>query len=119
MNLSLRQLLGAGGKAQRTHLLQTEVDGDAYIYFEQNGWRVSHTLGGREGKLQNRQVTKLPPQKGWQYWTGSHWKNDDSTLSLEFASLPPPCQLVEVEGDEDVRKQHASKLGNYTIQQNE
>ena len=26
--------------------------------------------------------------------------------------------MVEVEGDEEVRKHHASKLGNYTIQQN-
>ena len=99
---------------------ETEADGEAYIYFEQNAWKVSDTLGRREGKLQNRQVTKLPPQKGWQWhhWAESHWRNDDSTLALEFASLPSPCQLVEVEGDAAMRKHHASKLGNYTIQQN-
>ena len=96
----------------------TEVNGGAHIYFEQNGWWVSDTLGKAEIGLWNRQATKLPPQRGWEYWTGSEIRNNDSTLALEFASLPPPCQLVGVEGDADVRKNHASKLGNYRIQQN-
>ena len=96
----------------------TEAEGGAYIYFEQSGWKVSDTLGKAGGVLRNMQVTKLPPQKEWQYWDGSEWRNDDSTLALEFASLPPPCQLVEVEGDADVRKHHSSRLGNYKIQQN-
>ena len=55
----------------------------------------------------------------WRYfWNGSAWRNDDSTLAFEFASLPTPCQLVEVEGDADVRKHYANSLGNYRIQEN-
>ena len=91
---------------------ETEAEEGAYIYFEENVWWVGQGLG-KAKYLRNTQVTKLPPKSGWEY--GS---NDDSTLALEFASLPSPCQLVEVDGDSEVRKHQASKLGNYRIQQN-
>ena len=81
---------------------ETEAEEGAYIYFEENVWWVGQGLG-KAKYLRNTQVTKLPPKSGWEY--GGY--GDDSTLALEFASLPPPCQLVEVEGDEDVRKQLA------------
>ena len=92
---------------------ETEAEEGAYIYFEENVWWVGQGLG-KAKYLRNTQVTKLPPKSGWEY--GGY--GDDSTLALEFASLPPPCQLVEVKGDSEVRKHQPSKLGNYRIQEN-
>ena len=78
---------------------ETEVAGGKYLFFKDQSWWVSDTLGGAKGRLRNRQDTGKPPAKGWEHFVGGgKWRDNDPTLKLEFTNLPPPCKLVHVEG---------------------
>ena len=97
---------------------ETEADEGHYLFFEQNAWRVSTTLGGG-ALLWNGQTTDLPPQNGWHYLENGKWKNSDTTLALEteLTSLVlSACQLVQVEGDANIMRLHSSRMGNYELQ---
>jgi len=99
---------------------ETEAEGGAFVYFEQNAWWVGPTLGGGGSRLKNELATDVPPTKGWQYSLqegAGEWRNEDSTLSLGFTSLAPVCQLVRVEGDAKVKNSPMARvLGDYKIQ---
>ena len=100
---------------------ETEAEGGAFVYFEQNAWWVGPTLGGRGSMLKNELATDVPPRKGWQYSLregSAEWTNEDSTLSLGFTSLARICRLVRVEGDAEVKNSQAARvLGDYKIQE--
>ena len=87
---------------------ETEGGQEKFLRFDQNTWRVSSAL-------KNMQKTDLPPTTGWEYLSNDKkWKSDDSTLVLEFSSLSP-CQVVQVQADEEVRKYIGHKMGNYSL----
>ena len=74
---------------------------------------VSDTLGESKGFLRNLQNTNTPPSTQWKYGNGNKFLDDDTSLTLEFTSLSPICQLVRVAGEGAVVEKHGSSLGDY------
>ena len=58
---------------------------------------------------------RRPPSSQWLYWDGKKLNDDDTSLTLEFTTLSPICQLVRVVGEGEVVKKHGSKLGDYRL----
>ena len=85
---------------------------------ELDGEEEARAAGGEHVKF--RQLSR---QSG--YVGEGEWRDDDATLTLEFASLPPPCHLLRVEGDAEVEKVqiedgflYSELFGDYRIQRN-
>ena len=74
---------------------------------------VSDTLGESKGFLRNLQNTNTPPSTQWEYSKDGRWSDDDTSLTLEFTTLSPICQLVRVAGEGDVVEKRGSELGDY------
>ena len=69
---SLGEYLEAGEKyGERRYYIQKDTEGATphYLYFEDNCWQVSKTLGNRNDYIKNCQNTTLPPigYEGWEY----------------------------------------------------
>ena len=93
----------------------TEGKNEHFLYREGAVWRVSDTLGGSFSGLKNLQNTNTPPSSQWLYIRGGRWNDNDTSLTLEFTTLSPICQLVRVVGEGEVVKKHGSKLGDYRL----
>ena len=95
----------------------TESGQEIFLRFNQNAWRVSRFLRKTTPPIKNRNNTDIPPTTGWEYLSNDKkWKSDDNTLALEFSSLSP-CQVIQVEADEEVRKYIGQQMGNYSHQE--
>ena len=106
----LGEFVGEGKYNGRPSFRQRNTEGgqEKFLLFDQNSWWVSSVL-------RNRQNTELPPATGWEFFNNNkEWKNDDITLALEFSSLSP-CQVIQVEADEEVRKYTGQILGKYML----
>ena len=117
----LGEFVNAGDHEGRPYFKQrhTEGSGRVFMYSEKgvNGekeWFVSNTLGGTKASLWNKQNTDTPPSSQWLHWDGSFGKyTEDTSLTLEFTSFSPICQLVRVEGKGEVVEKVGSSLGDY------
>ena len=95
----------------------TENDQEIFLRFDQDAWSVSRFFRNTTPPLRNRNNTDLPPTTGWEYLSNDKkWKSDDTTLALEFSSLSP-CQVIQVDADEEVRNYVGHKMGNYSHQE--
>ena len=103
----------------RIYFVQRHTEGElrTYLYFFENAWHVGHTPGGRSAGIRNRQGTCFPPTSGWEYLVKGNWRNDDTTLRLEFSTLSP-CRMIRVEGDAEVSAHHSRSMGDYRFQMN-
>ena len=110
----LGEFVEAGEHGERPFYRQRTTEGSKphYLYFEDNCWQVSETLGNRNDYIKNCQDTQLPPTKSWEYVGDGGWSDDDTSLTLEFTTLSP-CQLVRVAGEGEVVKKRGSELGDY------
>merc|ERR1711953_372215 len=86
-----------------------------YLYFEDNCWQVSETLGNRNNYIKNCQNTRLPPKRNWEYIKNDGWTNDDTSLTLTFTTLSP-CKMVRVTGRGDVVEKQPESLGDYRLE---
>ena len=109
----LGEFVEAGEHGERPFYRQRTTEGSkpTYLYFEDNCWQVSETLGNRNDNIKNYQDTQLPPTRNWEY-VKDGWRDDDTSLTLEFTTLSP-CKLVRVAGEGDVVKVHGGSLGDY------
>ena len=117
----LGEYLEAGEKyGERPYYIQKDTEGakPRYLYFEDNCWQVSETLGNRNDYIKNCQNTTLPPigNTGWEYVAGDGavvpWNNTDTSLTLKFTSLSP-CPLVKVVLAGDAQRQQGLSFGHY------
>ena len=114
----------AGEHRGRPYFLQRNTEGSQpnYLYFEDGCWQVSQTLGNRFHGIRNCQDTQLPPTRSWHWREGERndWRSDDTSLSLEFTTLSPICQVVRVAGEGEVVALHGSggtkSLGDYRLE---
>ena len=104
-----------GKHGGRPFFAQRETEGTQpqNLYFEDNCWQISVTLGNRNDYVKNCQNTQLPPTRNWEYAKDGGWSDDDTSLTLEFTTLSPICQLVRVAGEGDVVEKQGSSLGDY------
>ena len=115
----LGEYLEAGELGERPFFIQRDTEGQGrnFLYSEGGEWRVGPTLGGSTGGLRNLQNTNKPPSTKWEYWDGKKRNDDDTSLTLEFTTLSPICQLVRVTGRGEVVALHGSggtkSLGDY------
>jgi len=110
----------AGEHGGRPYFKQRNTeDGDTDVFFFSHGgqWLVTVRLGKPAGELTNDQDSPLPPVDGWLYWDWERkrHRDDDTSLTLEFASLSP-CQMVRVAGEGEVVEEHGSQLGDYRLE---
>ena len=101
----------------RPYYIQEDTEGakPRYLYFDDNCWRVSETLGNKNDYIKNCQNAPKPPGRKWEYVADASivpWNNTDTTLFAEFTSLSP-CNLVKVVGAGDVQRKHHPSLGKY------
>jgi len=118
---NLGEFVEAGEHGGRPYYKQRDTEGGRprYLYFGDNCWQVSVTLGNRNDYIKNCQNTQMPPTRNWEYahYDGTwSWSNDDTSLTLEFTTLSL-CQLVRVVGgDEVVEKRCECELGDYRLE---
>jgi len=118
----LGEFVEAGEHGERPFYRQRDTEGSKpqYLYFEDNCWQVSETLGNRNDYIKNCQDTQLPPTKNWEYVGDGGWSDDDTSLTLEFTTLSP-CQLVRVAGEGEVVQKHGNggtkSLGDYRLEE--
>ena len=91
----------------------TEGNGPSFLYHEGGNWKASYTLGGSDTGLKNNKTSPHPPLDQWIFYDGKKWRDDDTSLTLEFAALSPICRMVRVAGEGDVVKVHGDSLGVY------
>ena len=110
----LGEFVEAGEQGGRPFYIQRDTEGSQphYLYFEDNCWQVSETLGNRNDYIKNCQNTQLPPTRSWKYAKDGGWSDDDTSLTLEFTTLSP-CKLVSVAGEGEVVEEQGSSLGDY------
>ena len=70
-------------------------------------------MGKSVGNLRNKQNNDTPPSSQWEYYDGEKMNKNDTSLTLEFNSLSPICQLVRVAGGSDVVERVGIWLGDY------
>ena len=70
-------------------------------------------MGGRSTFLRNLQNTNTPPSTQWEYAKDGKYNDADTSLTLEFTTLSPICQLVRVAGRGGVVRMQGSSLGDY------
>ena len=111
----LGEFVEAGEHGGRPFYRQRDTEGQQgrFLYSEGGEWFVSDTLGGTSGGVMNSQNTNTPPSTQWEYYGGGKWNDDDTSLTLEFTTLSPICQLVRVAGEGDVVEKLGSSLGDY------
>ena len=111
----LGEFVEAGEHEGRAYFKQrhTKEGGASFLYSRQGEWLVGFTLGGWVAQLRNSQNTHTPPSSKWLYWDGKKRNDDDTSLTLEFTSLSPICQLVRVAGKGEVVEKVGSWLGDY------
>jgi len=116
---TLGEFVEAGEHEERPFYRQRDTEGSKpqYLYFEDNCWQVSETLGNRNDYIKNCQDTQLPPTKNWEYVGDGGWSDDDTSLTLEFTTLSPICQLVRVAGEGEVVEKQGSSLGDYRLEE--
>ena len=123
----LGEFVEAGEHGGKPFFRQRHTEGSIpqLLYFEDSCWQVSETLGNsswqflavlyvvipRNDYIKNCQDTQLPPTRNWEY-VKDGWRDDDTSLTLEFTTLSP-CKLVRVAGEGDVVKVHGGSLGDY------
>lgn len=73
----------------------TEESTPNFLYSEGGNWLVSDTLGKSTGDLSNSKNVDEPPLDEWNFWDGKKDRDDDNSLSLEYATLLP-CRWVRV-----------------------
>ena len=118
----LGEFVEAGEHGGRPFYTQRDTEGvsDTFLYSEGGTWRVWRTLGESNGWLRNLQNTNTPPSTQWEYYGGGKWNDDDTSLTLEFTTLSPICQLVRVAGEGEVVALHGSggtkSLGDYRLE---
>ena len=79
-----------------------------------NHWLVSSKLGKVYGELRAevREAEEVPPIKGWMFWNGSKWSDQDHTL--ECRRRPSvSCKGVSVELWGRAKKKHPDCAGRY------
>ena len=54
-----------------------------------------------------------PPSTQRKYYDRKKFLDNDTTLTLEFTTLSPICQLVRVAGEGEVVEKRGSELGDY------
>ena len=110
----LGEFVEAGEHGGRFYYRQRDTEGSQplYLYFEDNCWQVSVTLGNRKDYIKNCQNTQLLPTRNWEYVKDGRWSDDDTSLTLEFTTLSP-CKLIRVVGEGEVVEKQESLLGDY------
>ena len=111
----LGEFVEAGEHGGRPFYRQRDTEGteESFLYSEGGNWFVEVTLGESTGWLRNSQNTNTPPSTQWEYWGGGKYNDDDTSLTLEFTTLSPICQLVRVAGEGEVVEKRGSELGDY------
>ena len=111
----LGEFVEAGEHGGRPFYRQRDTEGqiETFLYSGGGEWKVGPTLGGSIGFLRNLQNTNKPPSTQWEYYGGGKWNDDDTSLTLEFTTLSPICQLVRVAGEGEVVEKRGSELGDY------
>ena len=111
----LGEFVEAGEHGGRPYFRQRDTEGteDIFLYSEGGKWWVNDILGESTGSLRNSQNTNTPPSTQWEYAKDGKWSDDDTSLTLEFTTLSPICQLVRVEGEGDVVEKVGTSLGDY------
>ena len=111
----LGEFVEAGEHGGRPFYRQRDTEGQQgrFLYSEGGEWFVSDTLGGTSGGVMNSQNTNTPPSTQWEYYDGKKDNDDDTSLTLEFTTLSPICQLVRVAGEGEVVEKQGSSLGDY------
>ena len=114
MGIELGEFVEAGDIGGHSYYVQRDSEGrkPMYLYFEDNCWQVSETLGNRNNYIKNCQNTRLPPKRNWEYIKNDGWTNDDTSLTLTFTTLSP-CKMVRVTGRGDVVEKRPESLGDY------
>ena len=112
---SLGEYVEAGEHGGRPYYKQRDTEGrsENFLYSEGGEWLVSDTLEGTSAFLRNLQNTNKPPSTQWEYAKDGKWNDGDTSLTLEFTTLSPICQLVRVAGEGDVVEKQGSSLGDY------
>ena len=115
MGGKLGEFVEAGEHGGRPFYRQRDTEGQQgrFLYSEGGEWFVSDTLGKLAGWLRNSQNTNTPPSTQWEYYGGGKYNDDDTSLTLEFTTLSPICQLVRVAGEGEVVEKQGSSLGDY------
>ena len=111
----LGEFVEAGEHGGKPFYRQRDTEGQReYFLFSEGGeWRVGYTLGGSSACLRNLQNTNKPPSTQWLYAKDGKWYDNDTSLTLEFTTLSPICQLVRVAGEGQVVEMQGSSLGDY------
>jgi len=111
----LGEFVEAGEYGGRPFFRQRDTEGQRgnFLYSEGGEWWVSDILGESNGFLRNSQNTNTPPSTQWEYYGGGMWNDDDTSLTLEFTTLSPICQLVRVAGEGEVLEKVGNSLGDY------
>ena len=114
MGIELGEFVEAGDIGGYSYYVQRDSEGrkPMYLYFEDNCWQVSETLGNRNNYIKNCQNTRLPPKRNWEYIKNDGWTNDDTSLTLTFTTLSP-CKMVRVTGRGDAAEEPTKSLGDY------
>ena len=114
MGHKLGEFVEAGDYGGHSYYVQRDSEGGQprYLYFEDNCWQVSETLGNRNDYIKNCQNTLLPPKRNWEYVKNGRWTNNDTSLTLTFTTLSP-CKMVRVTGRGDVVEKQPESLGDY------
>jgi len=118
----LGEFVEAGEHGGRPYFVQRDSEGKRrhFLYSEGGEWTVGYTLGKSSAlnRLRNFQNTNTPPSTQWKLYLfadGGKWIAD--SLTLEFTTLSPICQLVRVAGEGDVVKKQGSSLGDYRLEE--
>ena len=98
------------------HQRDTVGDTETYLFYNGTDWIVGPVLGEGNGKLLNRQNTESPPTDQWQFWDEDNsWKKNDTSLALQYTTLPATCQTIRVAGEGAVVEKQGKSLGDYRL----
>ena len=111
----LGEYVKAGEHGGKPYFLQRDTLGeeDSFLFYTGINWIVGPILGTQNGGLLSNLDTDLPPTDQWKFYDGEVWAVDDHSLTLEHAFLPLACDLVRVEGEEEVVEKQGKSLGDY------
>ena len=111
----LGEYVEAGEHGGRPYYRQRDTEGntETFLYSEEDGWFVSHTIGHNyDYGLRNYQKTAKPPSNQWLYSIGEGKDVDDDTFTLEFGRLFPPKSHT-IKGEGPMVNKVGSALGKY------